>query len=55
MLDTQFIPAGDPASRCLMIVLHGLGDSMDGYSWWPAAMRLPWSETKTYLSPGAMF
>jgi len=42
MLDTQFIPAGDPASRCLMIVLHGLGDSMDGYSWWPAAMRLPW-------------
>ena len=25
-----------------MVVLHGLGDSMDGYRWLPEAMRLPW-------------
>jgi phospholipase/carboxylesterase len=23
-------------------VLHGLGDSMEGYRWWPEAMQLPW-------------
>jgi phospholipase/carboxylesterase len=42
MLRTQFIAAPETGSRRLMIVLHGLGDSMDGYSWWPRAMRLPW-------------
>jgi phospholipase/carboxylesterase len=42
MLDTDFIPAADQQSRRLMIVLHGLGDSMEGYRWWPQAMRLPW-------------
>ena len=25
-----------------MIVLHGLGDSMEGYRWLPEAMRMPW-------------
>lgn len=25
-----------------MIVLHGLGDSMEGYRWMPGALRLPW-------------
>lgn len=24
-----------------MIVLHGLGDSIEGYRWWPEAMALP--------------
>jgi phospholipase/carboxylesterase len=42
MLTTRFIPAAEPASRRLMIVLHGLGDSMEGYGWWPRAMNLPW-------------
>ena len=42
MLKTQLIPAKQPASRRLMIVLHGLGDSMEGYSWWPEAMQLAW-------------
>ena len=39
---TEFIPAADPASRRLMIMLHGLGDSLEGYRWWPEAMALPW-------------
>lgn len=25
-----------------MIMLHGLGDSIEGYRWFPEAMRLPW-------------
>jgi phospholipase/carboxylesterase len=42
MLTTRLIPAAEPHSRRLMIVLHGLGDSMEGYFWWPRAMGLPW-------------
>ena len=42
MLDTEFIAATEKSSRRLMIVLHGLGDSMEGYRWWPEAMQLPW-------------
>ena len=42
MMTTAFIPATDPASRRLMIMLHGLGDSIEGYRWWPEAMGLPW-------------
>lgn len=44
MLETEFIAgnAPEPNDGWLMIVLHGLGDSMDGYRWMPAAMRLPW-------------
>ena len=25
-----------------MVMLHGLGDSIEGYRWMPEAMRLPW-------------
>jgi phospholipase/carboxylesterase len=25
-----------------MVVLHGLGDTLDGFRWFPAAMGLPW-------------
>ena len=42
MLETELIPARDRASRRLMVVLHGLGDSMDGYRWLPSALNLPW-------------
>jgi phospholipase/carboxylesterase len=42
MLDTEFIAATEENSQRLMIVLHGLGDSMEGYRWWPGAMQLPW-------------
>jgi phospholipase/carboxylesterase len=42
MLTTDFIAATEGNSRRLMIVLHGLGDSMEGYGWWPGAMQLPW-------------
>ena len=42
MLETRLIPASDKKSRRLMVVLHGLGDSMDGYGWLPSALDLPW-------------
>jgi phospholipase/carboxylesterase len=42
MLDVELIPAAGKNSRRLMVMLHGLGDSMDGYRWLPDAMNLPW-------------
>ncbi len=42
MLVTDFIPAKEKESRRLMIVLHGLGDSMEGYRWTPEALQIPW-------------
>jgi phospholipase/carboxylesterase len=42
MLKTELIPACENDSHRLMVVLHGLGDSMDGYRWLPEAMNLPW-------------
>ena len=42
MLDHEHIPASEPDSQWLMVVLHGLGDSMEGYRWLPEALGLPW-------------
>jgi phospholipase/carboxylesterase len=42
MLHSEFIPAAEKDSRRLMIMLHGLGDSIEGYRWWPEALNLPW-------------
>lgn len=41
-LTTELLPAADKSSRQLMVVLHGLGDSMDGFRWLPQALNLPW-------------
>lgn len=41
MLNYDFIPAQEKSSR-LWIMLHGLGDSIEGYRWLPDAMGLPW-------------
>ncbi|MGZ8921361.1 MAG: alpha/beta hydrolase [Limisphaerales bacterium] len=38
MLQTELIPAQNSNSRDLLIVLHGLGDSMEGYRWIPQAI-----------------
>ena len=42
MLDHELIPAREQHSKRLMIMLHGLGDSIEGYRWMPEAMNLPW-------------
>lgn len=42
MLETELIPARESGSKRLMIVLHGLGDSLAGYRWLPGELNLPW-------------
>lgn len=42
MLDGLRVPAADKDSRWVMVVLHGLGDSLAGYRWLPEALALPW-------------
>lgn len=41
VLESRFIAAAEPSER-LMVVLHGLGDSMAGFYWMPQMLRLPW-------------
>lgn len=55
MLVTDFIPAQEKESRRLMIVLHGLGDSMEGYRWMPEALRLPWLNYLLVNAPDAYY
>ncbi|HMP83159.1 MAG TPA: serine esterase [Verrucomicrobiota bacterium] len=42
MLNFELIPASEKKSRRLMVMLHGLGDSIEGYRWLPEAVGLPW-------------
>jgi phospholipase/carboxylesterase len=41
-LNYELIPAHNHGSRRLWVMLHGLGDSVEGYRWLPEAMDLPW-------------
>jgi phospholipase/carboxylesterase len=41
-LATLFIPAADKSSHRLWVMLHGLGDSVEGYRWMPETFQLPW-------------
>lgn len=41
-LTTEFFPAEDDSDRRLMVMLHGLGDSIEGYRWLPQAIQIPW-------------
>ena len=42
MLDGEFIPATERNTRRLLVWLHGLGDSLEGYRWLPETLKLPW-------------
>jgi len=42
MLETEFVAAEERDSKRLMVVLHGLGDSIEGYRWLPTEMDLAW-------------
>jgi phospholipase/carboxylesterase len=50
MLDHRLIPAAEPNSKRLLLMMHGLGDSFAGYLWMPQVLRLPWLN---YLLPNA--
>jgi phospholipase/carboxylesterase len=42
MLHNELIAAEEKGSPRLLVMLHGLGDSVEGYRWLPEAMNLPW-------------
>lgn len=50
MLDHRLIPAAEPGSKRLLLMMHGLGDSLAGYLWMPQVLRLPWLN---YVLPNA--
>jgi phospholipase/carboxylesterase len=55
MLDSELVPAKEKSSRRLMIVLHGLGDSMEGYRWLPDELGLPWMNYLLVNAPDRYF
>ena len=55
MLETDLLPAREPGSRRLLVVLHGLGDSMEGYRWMPEQLRLPWLNYLLVNAPDSYF
>ncbi len=50
-LHSLLVPAADPMSRRLVVVLHGLGDSLRGWDWLPDELRLPWLNTLLVNAP----
>jgi len=38
-----------------MVVLHGLGDSLEGYRWLPQALKLPWLNYRLVNAPDDYF
>jgi phospholipase/carboxylesterase len=42
MLQSELIPAQQQASKRLLIMLHGLGASIEFFRFFPEAMNLPW-------------
>ena len=55
MLTTSMVPAARKESRRLMVVLHGLGDSMEGYGWLPQTLGLPWMNYLLVNAPDEYF
>lgn len=55
MLHSELIPAAEKNSRRLMVMLHGLGDSIEGYRWLPEAMNLPWLNYLLVNAPDEYF
>ncbi len=42
MLKSEMVPASQPVGKKLLIALHGLGDSIEGYRWLPQILQFPW-------------
>lgn len=55
MLDSLRVPAQEKDSRWIMVVLHGLGDSLAGYRWMPEALGLPWLNYELVNAPDHYF
>ena len=55
MLQTELIPAQEPDARDLLVVLHGLGDSMEGYRWVPQMLGAPTLNILLVNAPDAYY
>ena len=55
MLESDMIPARVAGSRRLLIALHGLGDSMEGYRWLPELLGFPWLNCLLVNAPDAYY
>jgi len=55
MLHYEEVNASEPDSKHLMIVLHGLGDSIEGYRWLPSMLKLPWLNYALVNAPDDYF
>ncbi|MBL9138934.1 MAG: hypothetical protein JNK85_23905 [Verrucomicrobiales bacterium] len=55
MLDSLRVPAREKDSRWIMVVLHGLGDSLAGYRWLPDALGLSWLNYELVNAPDHYF
>jgi phospholipase/carboxylesterase len=42
MLHSELVPASEKNSKRLLVMLHGLGDSIEGYRWMSETLDLPW-------------
>ncbi len=54
-LEHEVIPAENRHSGRLMVMLHGLGDSIEGYRWMPEAMGFPWMNYLLVNGPDEYF
>jgi phospholipase/carboxylesterase len=55
MLHAELIPAKEKNSRRLLVMLHGLGDSIEGYRWLSEALDLPWLNYLLVNAPDEYF
>lgn len=55
VLTTEFHPATESNSKRLMVVLHGLGDSIGGYRWLPSMLGLPWMNYLLVNAPDSYY
>jgi phospholipase/carboxylesterase len=54
-LHAELLPSSDKKSRRLLIMLHGLGDSIEGFRWMPEALNLPWLNYLLVNAPDEYF
>lgn len=55
MLHYEKVDAADGTQDTLMIVLHGLGDSIEGYRWLPSMLNIPWLNYALVNAPDDYF
>ncbi len=55
MLTGTRVQAQEAGSRPLLVVLHGLGDSSEGWEWLPQELQLPWMNYLLVNAPDEYF